>query len=55
MFDPADTAAFVEWETSITPAILEGLAPIQVVASPHGLDPFHGENPLRLVGSQRAA
>jgi site-specific DNA recombinase len=39
LVDPADTAAFIEWETSITPAILEGLAPIQVVASPPGFEP----------------
>jgi hypothetical protein len=30
LFDPADTAAFVDWETSVTPAMLEGLT---VVAS----------------------
>ena len=37
MWDPDDHAAFVEWETSVTPAILEGLAPpIQVDSSPRG-------------------
>jgi len=32
-FDPADTTAFIEWEASVTPALLEGLAPIHDVAS----------------------
>ena len=29
-------AAWIDWETVLTPALLEGLAPIQVVASPTG-------------------
>jgi hypothetical protein len=37
LWDAAEPdAAWVEWETSVTPAILEGLAPIHVVASPRG-------------------
>jgi hypothetical protein len=28
LVDPEDFKAFIEWETSLTPAILEGLAPI---------------------------
>jgi site-specific DNA recombinase len=32
-------AAWVDWETSLTPALLEGLAPIHVVASPTGFEP----------------
>jgi hypothetical protein len=31
-------AAWVDWETVLTPALLEGLAPIQVVASPTGFE-----------------
>ena len=30
------SAELVEWEASLTPALLEGLAPIQVMASPTG-------------------
>jgi hypothetical protein len=37
LWDAAEPdAAFVEWETSVSPALLEGLAPIHVVASPPG-------------------
>lgn len=36
--DPADHAAFDEWEASLTPALLEGLAHVQVLASPPGID-----------------
>ncbi len=32
-------AAWVEWEAMLTPALLEGLAPIQVLASPTGFEP----------------
>ena len=32
-------AAWVDFETVLTPALLEGLAPIQVVASPTGFEP----------------
>ena len=32
-------AAWIDWETTLTPALLEGLAPIQVVASPTGFEP----------------
>jgi site-specific DNA recombinase len=32
-------AAWVEWEAALTPALLDGLAPIQVVASPTGFEP----------------
>ena len=39
-------AAWIEWETQLKPALLEGLAPIQVVASPKGMDDFY-----TLVGS----
>ena len=34
LFDPADTTAFVDWEASVTPALLEGLVPVHDVASP---------------------
>jgi hypothetical protein len=34
LFDPADTKAFVEWETSLSPALIEGLAEIHGIASP---------------------
>lgn len=33
------TAADVQWETTATAALLDGLAPIQVVASPAGIEP----------------
>jgi hypothetical protein len=33
-------AAWVDWETVLTPALLEGLAPIHVVASPKGVERF---------------
>ena len=33
------SAEWIEWETSVTPASLEGLTPIQVVASPTGFEP----------------
>lgn len=32
-------AAFIEWEAAVKPALLEGLTPIQVVASPPGFEP----------------
>jgi hypothetical protein len=32
-------AAWIDYETVLTPALLEGLAPIQVVASPTGFEP----------------
>jgi site-specific DNA recombinase len=32
-------AAWTDWETTLTPALLEGLVPIQVVASPTGFEP----------------
>ena len=32
-------AAWIDWETVLTPALLEGLAPIQVVAYPTGVVP----------------
>ena len=32
-------AAWIEWETSVRPAMLEGLAAIQVLASPPGIEP----------------
>lgn len=34
--NPADFSAFVEWEASVTPALLEGLVSIQILASPPG-------------------
>ena len=37
--DPSDTKAFVEWAASLTPALLEGLAPVHLLASPPGLEP----------------
>jgi len=38
MWDPAvPSAEWTDWDTSLTPALLEGLAPIQVVASPTGV------------------
>lgn len=41
MADPTvPSAEWTEWEASLTPALLEGLAAIQVVASPRGLAPF---------------
>jgi hypothetical protein len=36
LWDPEHTKAIVEWETSLTPAILEGLTSIQVGSSPTG-------------------
>lgn len=37
MWDPAvPSAEWTDWESSLTPALLEGLAPIHVVASPRG-------------------
>src|SRR5688500_2797719 len=39
-------AAWIDWETVLTPALLEGLAPIQVVASPTGMEYIY-----TLVGS----
>lgn len=40
LWDATDPdSAWVEWETSVTPALLEGFAAIQVVASPTGFEP----------------
>jgi Recombinase len=40
MSDPAvPSVEWTEWEASLTPALLEGLAPIKVVASPTGFEP----------------
>ncbi len=40
MWDPAvPCEEWTEWEASLTPALLEGLAPIQGVASPAGFEP----------------
>ena len=35
--DPSDTKAFVEWAASLTPALLEGLAPCTSVGVPTGI------------------
>lgn len=37
--DPNDFSGFAEWEATVTSALLEGLTPIQVVASPPGIEP----------------
>ncbi len=49
MWDPVvPSAEWTEWEALLTPALLEGLAPIQVVASPTRIEKMmHG--PLKLA------
>jgi hypothetical protein len=37
--DPSDHAAFDDWVASLRPGLLEGLVPIQVLASPAGFEP----------------
>ena len=37
--DPDDHKAFIEWEATLTPGLLEGLAPVPVLASPPGFEP----------------
>ena len=46
--DPADHTAFIEWAASLTPALLEGLAPVHLLASPRGFSAV-GARRWRLV------
>jgi hypothetical protein len=45
--DPADYSAFLEWEASVTPALLDGL--VQLGSSPSGLGRFWRQGVRRLI------
>ena len=52
--DPQDFSGFLEWEATLTPGLLEGLAAIQVVASSGGMPRDVGRVRVRLRRAKAA-